>query len=212
VIEIHPGSTIADGGTGKLEVDLFNNSATNVFISAFQIEVSQPSGSGLTFQSTTTGTTAFPYIFSGNSGDDADFGGSLLPSITATTISGSEAVLNLNSFASIPPEQIFGLAELTFTASANAPIGSVSISIVPESSSALLGTLLVSYPTGGPIAFVGNSGTVMVTPASAVPEPSSLVLAAVAVGSLGLVRCSLRLMKRRGHVHQAIFRACPSHS
>jgi hypothetical protein len=173
-------STVSQGGTGYLEVDLTNTSTTTgVQISGFQLELSQPSGTGLTFTSATTGTTAYAYIFAGNSADDAYLGGSLLPTTTATTIAGSDTVNLPDTFATVAAGQTVGLALFSFSADTTAALGPVPITVVPfRFSGSTDGTLLAEYPSLDSLSFTADAGSIVVTAAS-VPEPSSLWLGAV---------------------------------
>lgn len=169
-------SAIVQGGTGTLEIDLMNTSmSTAVQISSFQLEISQPSGTGLTFTSATTGTAAYPFIFAGNRADDTYFGGSLFPLIGDTTIAGSDTVDVPDTFATLNAGQTVGLALVTFSADMTAPAGTVPISVVPLSWTDSNGTLLSEYPDLSSIPFTTDPGSIAVASAS-VPEPSALCL------------------------------------
>jgi hypothetical protein len=162
-------TTTAPGSAGQFEINLVNNSASAVTVAGFAVDVFLADITNVTFTEIDNSTAA-PYIFS----ITGDIG--FVPSLLPEEASG-------NDFAStggqvVNPGDTWGLAHVRYLVNPLAPPGTVipvTLEINPVDSG--FGTSL-SDPTGAGIPFNLVNGTITV--GTAVPEPASFTLLAIA--------------------------------
>ena len=193
--QIHVG--VPPGFSGTLELDLLNPAGnTQSFqVAGFQFELLAPAGSEVLFTNATTATVLAPYIFSGDSVADTDFGGSLIisppPPPPTDDLLGFDTVATPGAFTTLKPGATYGLGLISFSVDANATSKTVPIQIIPFSSTDPHGTQ-ISDPNGGALPFVTSDALITVH-AGAIPEPSSIVLALS-----GVAVTTLAFWARRG--------------
>ncbi len=166
------------GTAGQFEIDLVNNSASAVNVASFSVDALLSDITNVVFTAIDNATTA-PYIFSITGSFDGGFSGTLLPDevmANDTAASGGQLV---------NPGETWGLAHVRYLVDPNAPLGTV----VPVSLQPFPATSL-SDPAGADISFNGVDGTITV--GTAVPEPASFTMLAMA----GVVLLAVRRSKR----------------
>jgi len=181
VVEVVPANTnVPPGASGTLELDLLNTSTT-LYVAGFQFELQVPSGSGVLFTNATMSTAA-TYIFAGNSFADTYLGGSLITSSSPTDLTALDTVATGGTYTTLNPGDSYGLGLISFTVNANAPSGTVPISIIPyDFNTAPSGTQISdNQMPASSIPFTTSDGTITIQGAVAVPEPSTLTIVAVA--------------------------------
>ena len=109
---------------------------------------------------------------------DTDFGLTLASSLSSTSITIADSADNDAGFATVGPNQIFGLARIFFSLDRNAGPSTSTIAIIPSGSS-LSGPAINNAPA---IAFTSQNGTI-VNPC-VVPEPSTFLLVLIAGGCI----------------------------
>jgi hypothetical protein len=132
-------------------------------VAGFSVEVTVPFASKVTFTNADV-NTANPYIFGTLQSPPLSFNG--FPNIDLTV---SDTSATVPGYKTLNPGDIFGLAHVTYAVAGNAPIGPVTVSIVPAGTS-------LSDDSANAIAFTPANGTITI---SSVPEPSPLLLALV---------------------------------
>ena len=180
IVPAPPGAASAlAGGTGTFDVDLVNTGSAAVSVGGWQVELSVPAGSFATF------TAAVATGFSG--GVTYIFGteqlgpplGTPLPSKDFTAL---DIDLTGPGAVSIAPGATVGLEHVTFSVAAGTASGS-TVTVTDSGA----GTLITDVNGGKIPNQTTQNGTIIVSPSTSVPEPSSLVLAGVAVAAAGLV-------------------------
>jgi hypothetical protein len=172
-------------GQGTFEVLLTNTVSTvgqSFDVASFSFQLMLPSASGVQFTSATSATASHPYIFAGTGGASVDPNFTLsLDSFPNTGFAGSDTEFTFASIT-VDPGTTFGLGLISYQVGANAPAGDVAIAFVA------LGTSLTDA-VGAPIAFATDdrNGVIPIS-GSAVPEPSSLLVALCGLGA-GHVMC-----------------------
>jgi PEP-CTERM motif len=186
-VEIVPTSaTATPGGTGTFDVDLVNNTASTVNVGGWQVQLSVPAGSVATF------TASVASGFAG--GVTYIFGTEQLPPPLGAPLPSKNFIaldVDLTASGSVPiaPGATVGLEHVTFSVASGAIPGTV----VPVIDSGA-GTV-ISDVNGGAIPIATLNGTIAVIGATSVPEPSSLLLAGVAIAAAGVAS---RFRKPRG--------------
>jgi len=185
-VELVPANTnvtVPPGYVGTLELDLLNP-ATNTQsfnVAGFQFELQVSAGSGVLFTNATTSTTKESYIFANNSFSDTYLFGSLITSTSPTNdLTALDTVASPGTYTTLNPGDSYGLGLISFTVIANAPSGTVPISIIPFDFNTALNGTQISDNTGAPIAFNASNGTIQIQGVITIPEPSSLTIVAVA--------------------------------
>ncbi len=168
-------AVVAPGGTGSLDILLANDATAtdSVTIGGFAIDLTVAAGSGITFTGADDATST-TYIFTGNS-----LG--FLPTVTATEVQAND-IAAIGGTLLDPGGPPVGLAHITFSADPDTPPGA----IIPLSLISYQAGTSVSDADGNNLDFTIVDGRITVS-APAVPEPSSIVLAVLAVLS-GIVR------------------------
>ena len=153
-----------------LEVNLQNTGSTAVAIAAFSFELTDPGGSGITFQGADFNTAMNTYIFAGYS-----FLGPTLSASTGTTLDAGDVatpgVAIVGRRRDRRPGRVF------FDVAGSAPSGPVTVSLTPYPITSLtdpnMGNIPIDTLTNGMITIRG----------AVVPEPSAQFLATL--GFLG---------------------------
>ncbi len=177
-------ATAGAGTTGNvLQVTLTNTGPSAVTVGGFSFEVST-ANPGITFTTATTATTS-PYIFSSFS----SFG----PAIDTST--------GISLLAS----DLFSVAGsgTTLGSGATVGLGRVLFNVAPGTPNGVNTVFVTAFPTtsfsdalGNNLAFTSANGSITVTGAvTAVPEPATLVVFALAGGTAWVAR-----RRRSGHV------------
>jgi hypothetical protein len=178
-------STIAPGGTGF--VDVFIRSTTGAdLLNGFGAEfaISTLGGTSLWFANPQSDAQVSSpnYIFAGDSAAAT----SSTPVATigpATTYNGVDATNSGNNVVVPSTNRLLARLDLTTLTSSPPAIGDTfTISLLNT-----LNTGFFNSPGPDPVPYTFTSGTVIVA-ASGVPEPSSLILAASALGAAGFLR------------------------
>jgi hypothetical protein len=176
----------APGTAGQFEVDLVNNSASAVTIGGFSVDVLLSDTTFVTFTSIDNSTTA-PYIFSITGSFPPGFGSNLLPMEASgfdTAASGGQVV---------NPGETWGLAHVRYLVDPSAPLGTVvpmSLELNPVDLPPPGGTSLADA-NGNPVAFSGLGSNGTITVGTAVPEPASISMLAMA----GVAAVAMRRFK-----------------
>jgi hypothetical protein len=167
--------TAVAGSTGNttLEVSLTNTgSVASPEIAAFQFQLIVLGTSGVTFDDVDISTANNPYIF----GSDTFAPPLSFDTFPNTAFTASDVYTTPNSGVTLGAGQTVGLGRVTFDVDP-AAVGLESVTIVPDV------TDRVSDPNGNPInlPYQFVNGSIDVTSAASVPEPSSLVLALLGI-------------------------------
>jgi hypothetical protein len=180
------------GAQGTFEVLLTNTELSggqSFGVASFSFDLMIPSASGVQFTGATTATVSNPYLFAGTGGASVDANFTLsLDSFPNTGFTGSDTEFTFSSIT-VDPGKTFGLGLISYQVGANALAGDVPIAF------AAAGTSLADA-AGAAIAFTADdrNGVIHVS-GSAVPEPSSLVLALFGLGA-GLVNLITTRLRR----------------
>jgi hypothetical protein len=181
VIEVENASAQA-GGTGSFDVVLAATSGT-FDVSAFSVELSVAAGSGVTFTGASVDTTTAPYLFTTLQEPPLTF-----DSFPTNDFTASDSDMTSPGFVTLsgPPTTTFGVENVTFAVAPGTPAGPVAVSIVIGNNTQILDL------TGDILPTTAVNGTITIG-ASAVPEPSSLIMG---LSSVGLIS-GVVVMKRR---------------
>ncbi len=181
------------GGAGTFEVLLTSTEAAggqSFDVAAFSFQLTVPTTAGVQFTAGSTATVAAPYLFDGTGTATVD------PTFTLanvpppkTTVTGSDAEWTYRSIA-VAPEAVFSLGLISYSVGPSAPGGDVPISFISSGTS-------LSNASGTEIDLTtdDHAGVIHIT-GTAVPEPSSLVLVASAIGMMLLSRGYQQARKR----------------
>ncbi len=170
-------STADPGGTGAFDVVIRDDGGT-FQVAAFSVELSVPMNSAVSFSDVTTGTLA-TYIFGTLQSPPFTF-----DSFPTQDFSAGDFTATAPGFITLNPNDMFGLAHVTYSVDSGAPAGPIAVSLVSTGTS-------LSDQNAVDVAFTTSNGTITVS-GSAVPEPSSLVLAGLGVAVLALLRRVVR--------------------
>jgi len=183
VLTAQPVTAAAGDVNDTFDVYLTNTGGSAVDVTSFSFEINT-SSSDIAFQQSTTGTTTFSYIFAGNS---------LFGPVNSTdgpgqTLDVSDAAATPNSFTEVDAGDSFGLGHIFFDV---APGASPQVAPVDFNTDPAITN--VSDENGNPITLDFTDGSITVTSASTVPEPSpTMLLAAAALGLAWVNRRSRR--------------------
>jgi hypothetical protein len=165
IVSIQPVSAPQGSPDSTFEVDLQNNSGTDITVAAFAFQVSVDLASGITLTSAYDNPTVQTYIFDGHS-----FGGPEIDAGPGTTLDASDTSDQLSLGTLIPIGATVALGLVHFSVSAGAPLGA---DIVTLNYANLSGV----FPGFADIPVdTLNNGSITVTSGTVVPEPSSLTL------------------------------------
>jgi hypothetical protein len=176
-------SSAPPGGTGSFDVVLSDTTGTFA-VSGFQVELSVPGASGVHFSGVDTSTTTAPYLFGTLQTPPLSF-----DSFPNTSFTASDSDATPPFFVTLNTGNEFGLVHVSYKVDAGTTLGTlVPVSIVTS------GTFLFDNATPIPnsIPYTPVNGTVTV---SAVPEPSTVVTAAIG-GTCFLAVSCLRARRR----------------
>jgi PEP-CTERM motif len=188
------------GGLGTFEVFLTNTDLSggqSFDVASFSFQLMLPSAFGVQFTGASTATVAATYIFEGTGGASVDPTFTLsLDSFPNTTFTGSDTEFTFPSIT-VGPGGVFGLGLVSYSVLPSAPPGDVPISFVSDGTSLSdAADALIGFQTDVAQGIIHVSG-------SAVPEPSSLLLVFIGLGTVlaGLKRRHrLEPYKKRGIV------------
>ncbi len=162
------------------DVVLTNTGPSSITLGAFSFELTT-ADANITFTSATTGTILFAYVFSGHS----LFGPTISTSAPGQTIDASDNFDTPIMGAAIGAGISVGLGRVFFDVAPGDSAGAKAVNFT-----AFPGTTL-SDNLGGNITFNSSPGTITVV-SSAVPEPSTLMLALLGFPVMVLARKRLR--------------------
>jgi hypothetical protein len=167
---------VAAGGSGAFDVNIQNTGAVqNITAFSFGLSVSNP---GITFTGGNM-STANTYIFSGDS-FDVNFGQPFAAFPTAQSVEASD--LSLSGNGNNMGATTLGLGHILFSVASNVS-GPVTVTLA-TGCSVMSSCTSLSDNAGHSVGFSTSNGTITVTGAS-VPEPSTLLLALLALPVLG---------------------------
>jgi hypothetical protein len=145
----------------SFEVDITNTGTSAEQIGGFVFEITT-ANSNVTFTDVTTGTTAYSYIFDGNSffGPDLAFMG------PGQTFDGADIAATPSSYTTLAAGETLGLGEVFFDVAPAASSATVSFNLDNSS---------LSDGDGNPIS-IDSAESGLITVTGVTPEPSSLLL------------------------------------
>jgi len=171
-----PNLSVTPGSSGTFDVLLLNTNSSggdsfNVAGDTIQLSLTGPLD--VAFTDVTIGTTAAPYIYmtSGTGGGPLSF--DIPPNNTQFLASDSEFAKP--GFRTFNPGDMFGLLHVSYSVGASTPPGTETIGIDNTGITSLTGSLI----SPNALSFTVENGSLTV--AGAVPEPSSVIMAATAV-------------------------------
>lgn len=170
------------GSSGNvLEVTLTNTGAPITNLDSFNVTLSVPAGSGITFTGADA-STSLTYLLAGNSFGFAD------------NVSGGGSIIDFSDLADVPPATIpagsSGLGRVFFDVSAGAPLGPVVVTVSPNT------TFTSTDFTEIPYTAVNGQVTV-IDGATPVPEPSSIAVLGIGAVCLAGAAARRRLARRQ---------------
>jgi hypothetical protein len=175
VVSLQSVSASAGSSGNTFEVDVTNTGAP-VDIAAFSFEISVAPSSGVNFTGADVSTASSLYIFAGNSA----FGPNI-DTLTGTTLDASD--LAVSGATTLGTGATLALGRVFFSVATSAPLGAAAVSFTGFPATSLTAMDLSNIP----IDTLSNNGTITIT--AAVPEPSTLVTATLALfGGFLLVR------------------------
>lgn len=153
----------APGSTNSLNVFLTDTGGT-FQIGGFTLEVSVPSGSGVTFTGATTNTTP-AYIYGTLQSPPFTF--NTFPN-TDTTVSDTD--FSAPGYVTMTSGESVGLGDFGYSVASGTATGPITVTIVPAGTS-------LSDGNGNSISFTSMNGIITVAP---IPEPGTLLLCGLA--------------------------------
>jgi hypothetical protein len=190
--------TTTAGSLGSFDVLITNTNPTNgasYGVAADVLDISLTGTTGVEFTGVTIATTTASYIFPvSGTGPGNPFSSSLFPN-TQFFASDSDFQTTSPFERIITPGQSYGLAHVTYQVMAGAAPSMGTISILSDSAGDE--TSLADF-AGNPVGFSTSNGSFIV--ASAVPEPSALLLTAtgLALGCLSRLGARFTLRSAKG--------------
>jgi len=176
IVTVGNVSSSSPASSNALEIDLINTGPAAVTLGGFSFET-EVTDANIIFTSATTATIA-PYVFAGSS----LFGPTISTSAPGQTLDAFDLWAGPGGGASIAAGATVGLGRAFFSVLAGALSGPVTVTLSPFPATSLAdasgGNISVSALTNGSITIAGSS----------VPEPSSLVLAVLALAALTSIR------------------------
>ena len=180
-------TAVSSGDSGTFDVILINTGGTFA-VSAFSIELSVASNSGVSFTGVTVATTHATYIFGTLQAPPFTFSSFPVQNFTA-----SDTDMTNPGFVTLDtPGQTFGLEHVSFKVASGTPSGSVAITIVIGDNTQILDV------NANPLPFSTVNGAITISGAAAVPEPSTIVSLTIAASALSVVSLRRRSVKRTG--------------
>jgi hypothetical protein len=157
------------GSTGNQFEVFLTNTGAPVTVASFTFGITT-SAPGITFTGAFTSTTPDPYIFAGHS-----LFGPEIDTATGTTLEASDIYDVPLAGATVGTGATVGLGEVFFDVAAGTPGGPATVSVLSSPFTSLSDPALNDIPID-----TFGSGTITVIPgATTVPEPSTLLLAAL---------------------------------
>jgi hypothetical protein len=178
-----PNVTVAPGSSGSFDV-LITSTGGTFNVASDTVELSLLGLSGVTFTGVSIDTVT-PYIYGALSATTAGstFTFSTFPGTQFETF---DFILSTGA-TTIGPGDSFGLVNVQYSVAADAVVGSSgALTFGPDTS--------LADPTGLPVAFTPQNGSITVTGA-VIPEPSSVAL--MAIGCAAIVVSSARKRRMR---------------
>jgi hypothetical protein len=181
-------------GEGTFEVLLTNTDpagGATFSVAAFSFELSVPVSSAVQFTGANTDTVSAPYLFNGigQGSIDPSFTLSLDP-FPNTGFTGSDSTFPLVDIP-IDRGQSFGLGLISYAIIPGAPSGQVQVTFVD------FGTSLATAGESPVVFTTDDRGGAITIAGPAVPEPSTLVMAAMSVALVALSRRLCRKSRQR---------------
>ena len=171
VVSVQSVSASAGTSGNTLEVDVTNTGAP-VDIASFSFEISVAPGSGVSFTGADINTST-TYIFAGNSA----FGPNI-DTLTGTTLDASD--IAVSGSTTLGTGATLALGRALFSVAFSAPLGAAAVSFTGFPATSLSAMDLSDIPID-----TLSNGTITITPATAVPEPATLVTASLALLGIG---------------------------
>lgn len=186
VFSLEPGITASAGSTGNVfDVLLTNTGSSSVTVAGFSFGITT-SDTDINFTNATTSTVA-PYVFAGDSFDDINGFPLFTNSLPGQTLEASD-LSNSGAGDSIAAGATVGVGSVEFAVASGATPGSFAVTFEAFPTTSL------ADPTGAPLNFSSEPGTITITGASTVPEPPTGELLIFALGSAILIG------RRRGRI------------
>ena len=173
-----PNITVGPGSAGSFDV-LIRSTADSFTVASDTVELSLTGLSGVSFTSVSIATVT-PYIYGANSATTAG------STFTFSTFPGTQFEVFDFLFPSgaqtIAPPQVFGLVNVQYSVAANAtPGASGALAFGPDTS--------LADANANNVDFTAPNGSITISSSAAVPEPSTLVTATLALlGGFLLIR------------------------
>jgi len=186
-----PTVTAAPGSSGSFDVLIENTNATggqSYQLAADVVELSLTGLSGVSFTgvSIMTVSASYVYVVSGTTQGGGPFSFDTFPN---TQFDASDSEFGPVGYRAINPGDVYGLANVTYSVSAGAPLATGTLALGPDTS--------LSDPSFNGIAFTAGSGSFTVS-SSAIPEPPSLALAVIGL-AVAASFCAARACAGKRH-------------
>jgi hypothetical protein len=180
ILQVQNSSALA-GGAGSFDVVLTVTEGT-FQVSGFSVDLTVPSGSGVTFTGASINTTTAPYIFTTLQAPPLTFA-----TFPTTDFTASDSSMTSPGYVTLsaPPSRTVGLEHVSYAVAPGTHAGPVTVSIVSGNKTQLLDLNANTIP------FTPTNGTIAIDTA-VVPEPSSLLTGIIAAA------CLVVLRRRRG--------------
>ena len=171
--------------TGSFEIDLTNNSGSDVTVSDFSLNVYLPPSAGVIFTDAEISPLTHPYIF----GTGPGYVGSGPPIYTISgssiMVTGGDSVFALPPWVTVSNGTTVGLAVISYDASGATPGVSVPISFGTGTNADYYyydNNNNLQGPVPIPLDYLPTPGTIEIPANHVIPEPSTLVYLASSAG------------------------------